>query len=86
LIVTLNLFQGLWPALAISGAPDRKARPWMLKRVQHDEGRRRPSSTKFSHAPLAKRDILHHGRCHAHARPSSSATYTPLGVTFGLRD
>jgi hypothetical protein len=38
-IVTLNLFQGPWPELSFGAALNGEGRPWMLKRVQHDEER-----------------------------------------------
>jgi hypothetical protein len=35
--VTLNSFQGPWPAVATDTALAAKGDPWMLKYVQHDE-------------------------------------------------
>src|SRR3546814_17085016 len=40
--ISANLFQGPWPALEGNGAGNREATPWMLKQVQHDEGRKKP--------------------------------------------
>ncbi|WP_422061657.1 hypothetical protein [Sphingopyxis sp.] len=48
----------------------------------NDEG---VAMTQFSHSPLAKHDILNQEPPHARQRPSSSATYTPLGVTLAAR-
>jgi hypothetical protein len=35
--VTLNMFQGPRRAIAASVSPERRAVPWMLKHVQHDD-------------------------------------------------
>src|SRR3546814_19930968 len=40
--ISANLFQGPWPALEGNGAGNRETTPWMLKQVQHDEGRKKP--------------------------------------------
>jgi hypothetical protein len=41
--VSLNSFQGPWPALAKGTALTAKAGSWMLKQVQHDEWTGAPS-------------------------------------------